>query len=79
MNKLSGFLNRKILSVGKVWDVCRNYNVTEQTFYGWLKIYGSMEVYNARKARGAQELLVTTRNRIGMFIGDVNLQSDIAR
>lgn len=42
-------------SVGNVREVCRQYNVTEQTFYRERNKYGGMEVSDARKLRGLEK------------------------
>lgn len=35
-----------------VRDVCRKYNVTEQTFYRWRKQYAGMDVTDVRQLKG---------------------------
>ena len=32
-------------------EVCREHNITEQTFYRWRRKYGGMDVSEARKLR----------------------------
>ncbi len=34
-----------------VRDVCRKHNVSEQTFYGWKKRYGGMEVSEVKRLK----------------------------
>ena len=36
-------------------DVIRRYNITEQTFYRWKKVYAGMEVSEIRKLKAIQE------------------------
>jgi putative transposase len=36
-------------------DVIRRYNITEQTFYRWKKVYAGMEVSDIRKLKAIQE------------------------
>ncbi len=38
-------------SVGNIREVCREHNITEQTFYRWRRKYGGMDVSEARKLR----------------------------
>ena len=39
-------------TAGNVCAVCREHNITEQTFYRWRNKYGGMDVSEARKLRG---------------------------
>lgn len=46
----------RILREADVWgvqirEVCRRYNITEQTFFRWRKKYGSLDVSDARKLK----------------------------
>ena len=36
---------------GNIRAVCREHNITEQTFYRWRNKYGGMDVTEARKLR----------------------------
>ena len=36
-------------------EVIRRYNLTEQTFYRWKKVYAGMEVSDIRKLKAIQE------------------------
>ena len=36
-------------------EVIRRYNITEQTFYRWKKVYAGMEVSDIRKLKAIQE------------------------
>lgn len=36
-------------------DVCRQHNVTEQTFYRWRNKYGGMEVSDARRLKAIEK------------------------
>ncbi len=38
-------------AAGNIREVCREHNVTEQTFYRWRRTYGGMEVSEAKKLR----------------------------
>ncbi len=38
-------------SGGNIREVCREHNITEQTFYRWRRKYGGMDVSEARKLR----------------------------
>jgi len=38
-------------SMGNAREVCRQHNITEQTFYRWRNKYGGMEVSEAKRLR----------------------------
>jgi putative transposase len=38
-------------AAGNIRAVCREHNITEQTFYRWRNKYGGMDVAEARKLR----------------------------
>lgn len=38
-------------SAANIRDVCRNHNITEQTFYRWRTKYGGMDVSEARRLK----------------------------
>ncbi len=38
-------------AAGNIRSVCREHNLTEQTFYRWRNKYGGMDVSEARKLR----------------------------
>ena len=38
-------------TAGSIRSVCREHNLTEQTFYRWRNKYGGMDVSEARKLR----------------------------
>ena len=38
-------------AAGNIREVCREHNITEQTFYRWRRKYGGLEVSEARKLR----------------------------
>ena len=39
----------------KTVDICREYGITDQTFYRWRAKYGGMEVSDARKLKALEE------------------------
>lgn len=40
---------------GTVKAVCTKHNISEQTYYGWKRRYGGMDVVEMRKARALEE------------------------
>ncbi len=39
----------------KVTDVCREHQITEQTFYRWRRKYGGMDLADARRLKELEE------------------------
>ena len=42
-------------AAGNVRGVCREHNITEQTFYRWRRKYGGMEISEAKKLRALEQ------------------------
>jgi putative transposase len=42
-------------AAGNIREVCREQNITEQTFYRWRRKYGGMEVSEAKKLRALEQ------------------------
>ncbi|MGA7277926.1 MAG: transposase [Desulfocapsaceae bacterium] len=42
-------------ALGKVREVCRLHNVTEQTYYRWRNKFGGMEVSDAKRLKGLEK------------------------
>ena len=38
-------------AAGNIREVCREHNITEQSFYRWRRKYGGLEVSEAKKLR----------------------------
>ena len=41
-------------AAGNVRDICRKYNMTEQTFYRWRKQFAGMDVTDVRQLKALQ-------------------------
>ena len=41
-------------AAGNVRDICRKYNMTEQTFYCWRKQFAGMDVTDVRQLKALQ-------------------------
>jgi putative transposase len=66
---------REAQSGEKVRDVCARHNVSEQTYYGWKRRYGGMQVDELRQARAMAE----ENARLKRIIADQALQIDILK
>ncbi len=42
-------------AAGNIREVCREHNITEQTFYRWRRKYGGMEISEAKKLRALEQ------------------------
>lgn len=64
-------------AVGNVREVCRQYNVTEQTFYRWRNKYGGMEVSDAKKLRGLEKENVQLKKLVAELTLDKRMLQDV--
>jgi len=66
---------RETQSGEKVKAVCARHNVSEQTYYGWKRRYGGMQVDELRQARAMAE----ENARLKRIVADLSLQIDILK
>ncbi|MBK8039320.1 MAG: transposase [Verrucomicrobiaceae bacterium] len=59
----------------KVRDVCARHNISEQTYYGWKRKYGGMQVDELRQARALAE----ENGRLKRIVADLTVQIDILK
>ena len=65
-----------LLSTGKTaGEVCRELNISEQTYYRWRKEYGGMRVDQAKKLK----LLEQENQRLKALVADLSLDNAILR
>ena len=65
-----------LLSSGKTaGEVCRELNISEQTYYRWRKEYGGMRVDQAKKLK----LLEKENQRLKALVADLSLDNAILR
>jgi transposase-like protein len=65
-----------LLSTGKTaGEVCRELNISEQTYYRWRKEYGGMRVDQAKKLK----LLEKENQRLKVLVADLSLDNAILR
>ena len=80
--KKSRFSEEKIVSIlreaqggMKIKDVCARHSVSEQTFYGWKRKYGGMQLDELRQARALAE----ENARLKRIVADMAVQIDILK
>lgn len=59
----------------KVREVCAKHNISEQTYYGWKRKYGGMDVSELRHARAMSE----ENARLKRIVADQAVQIDILK
>ena len=65
-----------LLSTGKsAGEVCRELNISEQTYYRWRKEYGGMRVEQAKKLK----LLEKENQRLKTLVADLSLDNAILK
>jgi putative transposase len=55
----------------KVADLCRQYNICEQTFYKWKSKYGGMEASEAKKLKQLED----ENRRLKQLVADLTLDN----
>jgi putative transposase len=80
--KKSRFSEEKIVGIlreaqggMKIKEVCAKHNVSEQTYYGWKRRYGGMQVDEVRQAR----VLAEENARLKRIVADLTVQIDILK
>jgi len=58
-------------------EVIRRYNITEQTFYRWKKVYAGMEVADIRKFKAIQEENVRLKKLVADQALKISLLEDV--
>lgn len=64
-------------AIGNVREICRQYNVTEQTFYRWRNKYGGMEVSDAKKLRGLEKENAQLKKLVAELTLDKRMLQDV--
>jgi putative transposase len=58
-------------------EVVRRYDITEQTFYRWKKVYAGMEVADIRKLKAVQEENVRLKKLVADQALKISLLEDV--
>jgi putative transposase len=64
-------------AAGNIREVCREHNVTEQTFYRWRRKYGGMDVSDAKKLRGLERENSELKQMVAEQALDIRLLKDL--
>ncbi len=62
---------------GNIRGVCREHNVTEQTFYRWRRKYGGMDVSDAKKLRGLERENSELKQMVAEQALDIRMLRDL--
>lgn len=80
--KRSRFSEEKIVNIlreaqggMKVKELCARHNISDQTYYGWKRRYGGMQVDEVRQARALAE----ENARLKRIVADLTVQIDILK
>lgn len=64
-------------SAGNIRDLCREHNVTEQTFYRWRNKFGGMEVSEARRLRELERENAELKKMVAEQSLDIRMLKDV--
>ena len=66
---------REMQAGATVKEVCAKHNISDQTYYGWKRKYGDMEVDEARRLKGLEE----ENQRLKRLVADLSIQNQILK
>lgn len=66
---------REAQSGSTVKVVCAKHNICEQTYYGWKRKYGGMDVSEARRLKAMEE----ENGRLKRLVAELSVQNQILR
>ncbi len=64
-------------TAGNIRAVCRDHNLTEQTFYRWRNKYGGMEISEAKKLRELERENTELKNMVAELSLDNRMLKDL--
>ncbi len=64
-------------AAGNTREVCREHNITEQTFYRWRRKYGGMEISEAKKLRALEQENSELKKRVAELSLDNRLLKEL--
>jgi putative transposase len=63
--------------VGNVREVCRQHNITEQTFYRWRSKFGGMDASDAKRLRALEGENAALKRLVGELSLDNRMLRDV--
>jgi putative transposase len=66
---------REVGAGGKVRETCARHNIAQQTYYGWKRRYGGMQVDEVRQMRALAE----ENGRLKRLVADLSIQNQILK
>ncbi len=64
-------------AAGNIRSVCREHNLTEQTFYRWRRKYGGMEISEAKKLREFERVNAELKRMVADQALDIRMLKDL--
>ena len=64
-------------AAGNVRDVCRKYNMTEQTFYRWRKQFAGMDITDVRQLKALEKENVELKKILAELTLDNRMLRDV--
>ena len=64
-------------AVGNIRDVCRQHNITEQTFYRWRNKFGGMQVSDVKRLRALERENAALKRLVGELSWDNRMRRDV--
>jgi len=64
-------------SANNIREVCRKYNVTEQTFYRWRSKYGDMDVSEAKRLKELERENAELKQIVAEQSLDIRMLKDV--
>lgn len=64
-------------TAGNTREICRQHNITEQTFYRWRSKYGGMEVSEAKRLKELEKENTDLKKLVGELSLDNRMLKDV--
>lgn len=64
-------------ALGNVREVCRQHNISEQSFYRWRQKFGGMEVSDAKRLRALERENADLKRLVGELTLDNRMLKDV--